>query len=74
MRNGIPLLWYCGPRGLSHVNRTKLTRLFRGVVIEEKDRSTNQTMVPSHRVLTVVPSEVLTSPDENLKFYTGVDM
>jgi hypothetical protein len=24
MRNGIPVLWYCGPRGASHVNRTKL--------------------------------------------------
>jgi hypothetical protein len=53
MRNGIPVLWCCGPRGVSHVNRTKLTRLFRGVVIEEKYRSTNQTMVRSHVVLTV---------------------
>ena len=43
---GTPVLWYCGPRGVSHVNRTKLTRLFRGVVIGKKDRSTNQTMVP----------------------------
>ena len=63
MRNGIPLLWYCGPRGVSHVNRTPLIRLFRGFLIEKKGRSTDQTMVLSHSVLTVVPSEVLMSPE-----------
>ncbi len=67
MRNCIPVLWYCVPRGVSHVNRTPLIRLFRGVLIDAKDRSTDQTMVLSHSVLTVVPSEELMSPERKLK-------